>query len=239
MSSVRRMEVAVNDLANIQTPGYRAERTAAASFSEQLVAQLGLQNGSVPVGPLLLVNAAEAPQLDLTQGPIVGTGRALDIALDGPGFLVVERPDGIAYTRDGGLSVDEQGYLTGARGTRVLGTSGPIQVPSGDVVIGPDGTVHADGVPLDRLRIVEFAPDQRFQKLGTNLLIPAGGSQPPADAGATMVYQGFMEGSNVDVTTTMTTMLELQRAYSANTRMIQFQDQILVRAVNDIARPMA
>jgi len=238
MSSVRRMEVAINDLANAQTPGYRAERTASASFSEQLVGQLGGGNdSSVRLGPLVLVNAAEAPELDLRQGPLSGTGRSLDVALDGPGFFVVDTPRGTAYTRDGGMLVDAQGNLTVGDGSRLMGENGPIQFNGGELAIGAGGTIFSDGAPVDRLRMVEFTTGQHFQKLGANLVVPVNSTQPPADATSTNVLQGFIEGSNVDVTTTMTNMLELQRAYSANTRMIQFHDQMLTRAVNDIARP--
>ena len=240
MSSVRRMEVAINDLANVQTPGYKAERSASTSFSEQLVAQLDGAQAPLPVGPMMLVNMAEAPQLDMRQGPLSSTGRPLDIALDGTGFLVVDTSNGVAYTRDGSMSMDD-GYLTTTRGARVLGESGPIRPSTasggGTLSISPDGTVIVDGSPVDRLKIVEFAPDQRFTKLGENLVLPADASQAPSENSSTTVHQGFVEGSNVDVTTTMTSMLELQRAYSANSRMIQFHDQMLTRAVNDIARP--
>lgn len=239
MSSVRRMEVAINDLANVQTPGYRAERTAAASFSEQLVARLDSDNTPLPIGPLVLVNAAQPPRLDLRQGPISSTGRSLDIALDGPGFLVVETANGLAYTRDGSLMMDREGFLTNTQGARVLGIPGPIRLPPGEIAFGEDGSVYADGVAVGRLRLVEFDPEQAFERLGANLLVPADPDRPPGESVQTRVHQGALEGSNVDVTVTLTTMLELQRAYSANIRMIHLQDQLLARAATDIARPVA
>jgi len=236
LSSVRRMEAVVNNLANVQTTGFKQERTTAASFGEQVVLQLGTQLGSVPLGPLVLSIVAQAPELDLGQGPLQATGRASDIALEGPGFLVVETARGLVYTRDGSLTRDAQGFLITNSGGRVIGENGPIQLPDGPIAIRADGTVFVADVPVDRLQVVEFAPDQSFERLGNNELVPRGPAVP-GTAAATAVHQGFIEGSNVDLTGTITTMLELQRAYEANQRMIQYQDQLLMRAVNDVARP--
>jgi flagellar basal-body rod protein FlgG len=236
VATARRMEVATNNLSNAQTTGYKQEHTAGAAFDEQLVARLTAQQGP-QLGPLSLANVPQVPTLDLAQGPLQQTDRPLDVALEGPGFLAVDTPQGTRYTRDGSLTRDAEGYLTTQTGARVQGENGPIQVGGGAVSIDADGTVSAGGATVDRLRVVEFGPDDVLERAGRNELVPQQRDLQPQDATATTVHQGYVEASNVDVTGVMTSVLGLQRAYEANQRMIKTQDDLLSRAVSDIARP--
>jgi flagellar basal-body rod protein FlgG len=127
--------------------------------------------------------------------------------------------------------------LTTITGRTVLGQSGRVEVGAGQVSVLEDGTVLVDGNPVDRLHIVEFRAAPDLQRSGsTELMAPEGGPPPEAATGTT-VRQGFVESSNVDVTATLTTIIEIQRAYEANQRMIQSQDELIGRAANDIARP--
>ena len=235
LTAVRRLEVVINNVANVQTPGFKAERTASTTFEEQLLMQVN-GNPGTRAGQLVLSNAARAPELDLSQGALQQTGRTLDVALDGPGFIAVESEGGTAYTRDGSLGRDSQGFLATSTGRRVLGATGPISLPPGELGVRGDGAILVDDRPIATLRIVEFAPGQEFNRLGLNLL------SPKNDTGTistrTTVHQGFLEGSNVDLTGTMASMLELQRAYESNQRMIQYHDQMADKAANDIARPV-
>ncbi len=235
LAAWQRLQVTANNLANVATPGYKQERTAAGSFDEQLVAQL--TNTTVePLGVLSLAEVATTPTLDLAQGPLQATGRDLDIALEGPGFLVVQTEAGVRYTRDGTLARDADGFLTTATGARVVGVGGPIQVPAGTLAFDPDGTVRVDDAPVGQLQLVEFPPEQTFRRVGWNQLEPADGAAPQP-AAATRVRSGFIEGSNVDVSGTLTLALALQRAYDANLRLVQYQNDLLQRAVTDIAQP--
>ncbi len=236
VATVRRMEVATNNLTNAETVGYKQERTAGAAFDEQLVARLAAQQGQ-DLGRLTLANVPQVPVLDLGQGALQATDRALDVALEGPGLLTLETADGVRYTRDGSLTRDADGYLTTLAGARVLGENGPIQVGGDAVTIDADGTVRAGEEVVDRLRVVEFGPDDVLERVGRNELAPQQRDLEPQAATATTVRQGFVEASNVDVTGVLTTTLGLQRAYEANQRMIRSQDDLLSRAVTEIARP--
>lgn len=240
VASMRRMEVATNNLANTQTPGYKGDRTASATFGEQLQFEIAQQMGVAPRGPLVLANLPLGPRLDLTQGPLQPTGRALDVALQGPGFLEVQSASGTRYTRDGALTVDGQGRLVTTSGALVLGENGPLTLPEGDVLaIDSDGTIKVDDVPAGRLRVVDFPPDQQFDRAGNNELVARDGGTPSGPATGTTIAQGFIEQSNVDLTGTLSTTLELQRAYQANQRLVQQQDELTARAVNEIARPVS
>ena len=237
LTAVRRMELSTNDLANAQTTGYKAEKSSSATFAEQLVRRMDGSRIDRQLGGLALSTSAEEPELDMSQGSLRQTDRQLDLALEGPGFLAVQTDTGVRFTRDGSLTRDALGYLTTSTGALVLGEDGPLQVPPGAIGINSDGTVMAGDTPVGRLLTVEFAPGTQFTKVGNNELVSTDAPATPAVSAGTAVRQGFLEASNVDLTGTMTTVLELQRAYEANQRMIQYQDQMIGRAVNDIAQP--
>lgn len=182
---------------------------------------------------------AEEPMIDFTQGALQDTGRALDVALEGPGFFTVQTQDGPRYTRDGGFTRDALGRLTTTEGAPVLGVDGnPIQIPPGTLAIQQDGTLTVEEEEIGKLAIVEFSLNQPLRKVGNNQFVARIGGDEPAVATSTAVRQGTIEGSNVDMAGAQTTMMELQRAYQAAQRLIQYQDEMVGRAVNDIARPV-
>ena len=117
VATVRRMEVATNNLTNAETVGYKQERTAGAAFDEQLVARMAAGRGQ-ELGRLTLATVPQVPQLDLGQGALQATDRALDVALEGPGFLALETAQGVRYTRDGGFRRDGNNQLVTAQGDK-------------------------------------------------------------------------------------------------------------------------
>jgi flagellar basal-body rod protein FlgG len=240
VAAMRRMELVTNDLANAQTPGYKGDRSAAASYFEQLVARV--QNGEVleEIGPLALADVAVGPELDLSQGALQTTNRDLDFALAGPGFFSVQTPDGLRFTRDGGFTRDAQGRLLTASGHYVLGTDGqPLVVPPGKLSASPDGTLLVDDAPVGRLGIVEFGADVELVRQGDNTFTTRDPAVAPEPSSRTSLAQGQIEGSNVDLAATISASLQLQRAYEASQRMIQSQDSLTAQAVNEIAQPVS
>ena len=238
LTASRRMEFVTNNLANAQTVGYKQERTSTATFAQQLLMEQLGPDARPEIGTLATATVAEEPLLDFTQGSLEETGRELDLAPQGPGFFVVQGDAGVRYTRDGGFTRDALGRLTTSEGSLVLGQDGPIEIPAGRVAIDPSGAIVVEGQEIDRIQLVEFAPDQPLQKVGDNQFVPRNEGDEPLAAVATTVRQRFVEGSNVDMAVAQTTMLELQRAYQANQRAIQYQDEMTGRAVNEIARPV-
>jgi flagellar basal-body rod protein FlgG len=241
LASMRRMEFVTNNLANAQTTGFKQDRSALSTFDEMMI----LQDGSVPppglrneLGELGMASVAEEPMIDFTQGSLQQTDRALDMALEGPGFFTVQTPDGLRYTRDGGFTRDAMGRLTTGEGHLVLGTDGnPIRIPPGTLAVRADGTLTAEGQEIGTLAIVEFGLEQPLKKVGSNQFVARNEGDEPQTATGTAVRQGAVETSNVDMAGAQTTMLELQRAYQAAQRLIQYQDEMVGRAVNEIARP--
>jgi flagellar basal-body rod protein FlgG len=241
LASMRRMEFVTNNLANAQTAGFKQDRSALSTFDEMMI----LQDGSISppglhseLGELGTGAVAEEPMIDFTQGALQQTDRTLDMALEGPGFFTVQTPDGPRYTRDGAFTRNASGQLTSSEGYLVLGTDGnPIQVPPGKLSVMADGTLTSEDQAFGKLAIVEFTLEQPLKKVGSNQFAARNEGDEPRAATGTAVRQGAIEASNVDMAGAQTTMMELQRAYQAAQKLIQYQDEMVGRAVNDIARP--
>lgn len=241
LSAMRRMELATNNIANAQTVGFKQDRTALSTFDEMMILQDGRPHAipqDAQLGQLGMGTVAEEPMIDFTQGSVQVTDRKLDFALEGPGFFALQTPDGVRYTRDGGFTLDAAGRLMNTEGHLVLGADGnPIQLPPGDLKVEQDGVIKVDEQPVGQLQIVEFTLDQPLKKVGNNQFVARNEGDEPRPSPSTAVHQGAVEGSNLDMAGAQTTMLELQRAYQASQKMIQYQDEMVGRAVNDIARP--
>ncbi len=214
MTGAKQTEVAQainsNNLANVSTSGFRADLHA---FSSRPVEGPGAASR---------VNAVvEAYGTDLAQGPVANTGRDLDIAVQGDGFIAVLAPDGSeGYTRAGDLRVNAGGILSNGAGHPVLGDGGPVAVPPNvSLTLGSDGTVSVQPLGqgpealavVDRIRLVN--PDlSRLSKGADGLLHLPEGETAPADATVT-ITAGALEQSNVNIAMTLVNMIELSRQY--------------------------
>jgi flagellar basal-body rod protein FlgF len=225
-----RIDVLAANLAAVDTPGYRADRMTEQTFAALLLNRIDQSHnavGTLEIGP---VNSR--PTVDLSAGPVEQTNRALDVAITGDGFFVVQAPDGVRYTRRGTFSQDSTGRLVSLEGWPVLGQQGPIAGP-GPLQITPDGQVISRGRPIGRLRIVGFPRGTEFTRAGGTYLVP-----PPGTAGQQVaspgLLPGYLEGSNVDLTTTMTDLISASRSYEAAQRALTTQDNALGRLISAI-----
>jgi flagellar basal-body rod protein FlgF len=221
----RQMDVVANNMANINTTGFKAEEI----LFEEYVMPVARQR-DFPGGDQALSYVQDwATRHDLQPGAIVQTGNDLDVALMGEGFLVVDTPEGERWTRAGSLQVNALGQLVDTSGNPVLGEAGPIVFDAAEtnVTIAGDGTISTDQGPKDALRIVEFANPQTLTRAGGNLF--AGGT--PAAAVDTAVVQGAIERSNVSGVTEMAEMIRVQRAYESVAGLIKDQDDMRRTAI--------
>ncbi len=147
------------------------------------------------------------------------------------------------YTRSGNFNVDADGYLVTPTGHYVQGQDGPILVGTTDFEVSSEGLVTVDGQEIDTLRVVAFEDPGVLRKAGDNLWFPVGSADEDGDIAVPepmditgSVKQGFLEASNVDTASETVRMIECQRAYEINQRMIHMIDESLGRAVNDIAK---
>jgi len=212
-----RHQTTSNNLANVSTSGFKAERV----FGELLDGQ----------------RVVPGTRTDFAQGSLAETGNPLDIALAGPGFLVVDTPEGERLIRGGALQVDSQSRLTDAAGNPVQGRNGPILIPPGQVEIGRTGEITVDRVPVDALKVVNLrSVDGLEHEAGGRFRVPADSIAEVPDQDRT-VRQGFVEESNQGAVEGMVEMIQVQRAYAAVEKALEALDGTLRTVVNDIGRP--
>ncbi len=230
-----RQDVFANNMANVNTTSFKQDFPEVRSRVSP-VEELGV--ASQLYAPVVDdVHGGLAPnctQTDFSEGPLMQTGRDLDVALNGFAFFSVGTPGGTQYTRDGRFERDASGTLVAATdGSPVLDESGrPICLPAGKVHIDENGTVRVNGAAQGRLSIVTFADSSSLQKVGTNRYV-AGGAPL---AGGACVVDGTLENSGVDPTRALVDMMTGQRAYEAASQVMQGANNLLSHAANDIAR---
>ena len=234
----RQMDVVANNVANVNTNGYKADKSL---FEEYLRSGAHEDNFARPDRSISYVQDRGTFK-DFTQGPSEQTKNPLDVAVDGGGFLVVQTPAGERYTRDGALQINDQGQLVTASGNPVLGNSGPIvfQPTDKDVSIAADGSVTVlEGVNrIDsvrgKLRLVSFADAQKLLKEGANLFSAGEGAAAQPDP-ASKVRQGFIEKSNVNSVAEMTRMMEVTRTYQQISTVLQQAGDLHKSAIEKLA----
>jgi len=217
----QRIDSVANDLANVNTNGYKHTRVA---FRDLLYVNDASGNVRSGAGA-----AATTIGRGFTQGAMRETGNPLDVAIEGEGFLRVRRADGTdALTRDGALRIDPRGRLTTQRGELVQPA---ITVPAGTnesaVSIGADGTVSANNRPVGRIQLVNVRSPESLDPIGDNLYRPTAASGAATNATGARLTQGSVEASNVDVGDSMTEMIDAQRSFQLASRAVQMQDQML------------
>jgi flagellar basal-body rod protein FlgF len=219
----RRQEITANNLANVSTDGFKAER----AFSSLL-------NGAPVIGTTT----------DSRAGMIRTTGGPMDLAIGGGGYLGVQTPAGERLSSGGSLRTDSAGFLADQDGHRVLGNNGPIKVTGTEpLTIDAHGTIlsgghSVDGKGVEQLRIESAPSGVSLQHEGGTLFVPAATrSVVPADQRS--VRQGAIEESNVDSLGGLVDMIGVQRAYSAVEKSITILDHVRDTAASQLGKPAA
>jgi flagellar basal-body rod protein FlgF len=234
----RQMDVVANNIANVNTNGYKADRSL---FQEFLGSGAHEDNFASSDRRVSFVND-RATYRDYSPGPAEQTNNPLDVSIDGNAFLVVQTPAGERYTRDGSLQINNQGQLVTQSGYQVLGNAGPIvlQQTDHDVSISSDGNVTVqEGINrLDsvrgKLRLVSFPQAQQLLKEGSNLYASGEGNAAQPDIKA-RVHQGFLERSNVNSVAEMSRMVEITRTYTQIAPLLQQQSDLHKTAIDKLA----
>lgn len=238
-----RVEVISNNLANMSTTGYNPRRAEFADLHYQQVARPGTINASdgtvLPTGVQLGLGVrASAVSVMLSQGGIAQTGGDLDVAIEGQGYLEVTLPNGsAAYTRDGALKRTGDGLIVTADGYPVVPN---ITIPADarSISINAEGEVYAyftDRVgaeQLGQLNMAGFTNPKGLEAIGSNLFLESPASGPsvvttPGQDGLGTLRQGYLEDSSVDPVREVTDLIEAQRGYELNSKVITAGDQML------------
>lgn len=220
-----------NNLANINTNGYRREVVTTSAFGSMVMARI--DDPRQELGEVTLIQSTDEMQPVFSQGSVKETSRALDFAIDGDGFFGVQTANGVQYTRNGNFIVDGEGYLALGDMGRVLGQNGPIHLGTDMVESDGSGTLYVDGAPAGRIALYDFADYGALKQEDNGMFTGAGGV---AGAGAGTVRSHALEGSNVDAGTEMTSAVAAQRQLQSCSQAFQIYNQMLSRATTEIAK---
>lgn len=264
LAQQRRTELLSNNLANANTPGFKADQSSIRSFPDMLLSSVGKTNasasqqaGSQYMSQVGVLNTGVYMQETIpnyVQGQIYSTDFTTDMALvdgnlpqnddggTGSIFFRLEYPEGgEAYTRNGNFTLDGQGYLVNAQGLYVLSDTGQrIQLQNDDFQLAQDGSVYVNNQQVARIGVSYAANPNLLQKQDNGLLrLQDGGALPTAygvDGVNFTLRQNYLEASNVDSSRTMTDLMTAYRAFEANQKVLQAYDRSMDKAVNEIGK---
>ena len=239
-----RLDAISNNLANVDTTGYKRDIAVSKSFPELLIRRTNadgvyhFQNGmgsadAAPViGKLGLGVETNENYVDFTQGSFRLTNSQTDVALSGEGFYVIDTPNGERYTRNGNFLIGKEGILETKDGYPVLGEKGYIYLEDDKINVNEDGiiTKSEDGTEIDRFKLVRFDNERYLKKMGNSFYSANDISGPAHIAEGSerpRFIQNYTETSNVNVVNEMVQMIEVNRAYEANQKTITSEDSMM------------
>lgn len=252
------------NLSNVNTDGYKRETTVFKAFPEMLSrrvndeGQVKFPLGSYDKAPIAgkIGTGVEVNEafIRFEQGSLLQTDSEFDFAIEGEGFFTLETPSGIRYARNGSFTINHEGYVTDNRGNYLLGTEGRLQVARNNFKVDKDANITINAgirydefttksqnqwineLSLGKLNIVNFKHDRYLSREGHHLYAETKYSGSAELVEKPKVLQGFLEKSNVQPVDEMVKMIEVQRLYEANQKVIQTEDELISQAVNKVMR---
>lgn len=229
-----RTDTIANNLANVNTAGYKKDVAISKDFRSMYIQRINDGTDAPIIGNMGVGSVIDEIAPIHSAGPMVQTGNTFDLAIDGQGYFAVDTPNGVRYTRNGSFTQNALGELVTQDGYRVLGQNGPLRVNGNKVAISGDGQVSVDGMVTGSLQLVNFADEKQLTKEGSSLYAAAADAQTRPMEG--IVRQGVVEQSNVNAVSEMVNMIAGYRAYETNAKAVQAQDELLDKAVNEVAK---
>ncbi|MCL2019871.1 MAG: flagellar hook-basal body complex protein [Oscillospiraceae bacterium] len=219
-----------NNIANINTPGYRKDHIVTNTFMEELI----LVRGRSALSGRFLQNYVENNKVDLEQSNFEFTGSRFDMAVWGDVYFNIrtttENPN-VYQSRNGQFELDDEGYLVLGKAGRVQGLGGDIYIGSDDFVVESDGTIRNDDGVIDTLLLTYIPPDADVAKITDTLFSYEGDDELPDDIRFDVI-QGAFEKSNTDANKEMARMMEVQRLYEANSQILRYIDTMNSRSTS-------
>lgn len=222
---LRELQVVANNIANAATTGYRQEGLI---FAEHVTRTEG--------GPSLSMATANVRNTSMLQGALTPTGGTLDLAIEGPGFFLIETPQGERLTRAGNFTLSAAGEMVTNDGFRVLDAGGaPVFAPpdAKNVAVSRDGTLSADGRPLGQLGLVQPIEAHDLIREDGVMFRTEGRTEPVLD---TRIVQGFLESANVNPIGQIARMVEVQRAYEMGQSFLDAENERIRTALKAFTR---
>lgn len=224
----RQMSVVANNVANMNTTGFKRELMVYQAYSEK-----------TPFTTKMDFVIDQGTATDLQQGGLMVTNNTFDLAINGPGYFQVDDGDGARYTRNGTFTLDGSNRLVTQQGFPVLDFQGnPIVIPGGgtDLTISQEGLIRLGDDPVGQVAVYEFDDPRTLKKTHYSLFVAD--QQVPKRAEGSQVMQGMTEGSNVSGIAEMTQLIEVSRAYEAVKGLIDREDKRQEAMIQKLARPM-
>jgi flagellar basal-body rod protein FlgF len=219
-----------NNLANIHTTGFKQSSLFIKSYNKFM------ENDQIQPFASSDIKADEV-FVDYREGPMKMTKEPFDMMIKGSGFFTIMTADGVQYTRNGNFSLDPDGLLVTADGSKVMGKDGYIRVDKElPVFITENGEVMQNNEPRGELKIADFEKPYSFRRMGESRFLPLLPDDSPHESGGYSIRQGYLEGSNVDMIRNMVQMITSYRTFEADQKALQAQDETLDKSVNQVGR---
>jgi flagellar basal-body rod protein FlgF len=240
MAQMARQDAVANNLANVNTAGYKKQVAVTRAFPDMVISRLGeIEKNSrgelepvpvVKIGGLGTGVAIDKIYSDLSMGNIIKTDNSTDIAINSNGYFAVQTPQGERYTRNGQFKINSEGILTTNQGHPVLDNSNqPINI-EGDFMVDEMGNISVDGEILAQLKVVSFDNPLYLEREGDNLL----NGQQPVTMELPGLLQGYTEASNVNAVKEMVELINVVRAYESMQKVVQSEDEITRAAIDQV-----
>ncbi len=218
------MDIVANNIANMNTSGFRAQNPV----FEEFVSDPRYTDDELSF-------VYDYGQYQMTSpGPLTQTGNPYNVALNGPGFMAIQMPNGeTGYTRDGNFQRSADGALVNSSGYAVIGQGGPITIPESatELSIDEKGFISDQGGTIGQLQIVEFENVQVLEPVGNNLYKS---DESPSPSSETVARQGFLEGSNVNSVVEMTRMISILRDFQSTQQLLETEHERLRGAIQKL-----
>lgn len=234
MSELTRNDVSANNLANVNTSGFKKDTATFRAFPELLMKRINdvADRGQSPkIGNLGGGSIVDEIATLYDTGQLKSADNPFDLALEGNNYFTIKTPSGNMYTKNGSFQLDGNGYLVTSEGNFVLGQKGRIQVTGKSFAVSQSGQVSVDGNYVDTLQLASFANQRTDLKKVGDSLFSSNAALPQAQG---RVLQNFIEGSNVNAVNEMVDLITIMRSYEANQKAIQAHDSTLDKAVNQV-----
>ncbi len=245
IANSKKMDVITNNMANVNTAGFKKDTVVFESFPDLLTKRINDTKNTSNIGSMSLSHDVGEVFTYFTQGQMNQTNNKMDLAISDdngsetptPAFFTVGVRDSQSgelkeyYTKDGSFVLNSDNQLVTKDGHMVLGQNGPITLQPGDFTVNEKGNIVQNGAIIDTLKITQFSDATKLRKYGDNLIENTDGETTQFTGS---VLQGFSEESNVNVINEMVDMITVMRAYEANQKVLQSHDSLLEKAVNEV-----
>lgn len=236
LTQQRKIDISSNNIANINTAGYKREQVVTSNFGNMLInkyKQNGIYEEATPINNVSVIRTIVENNTIHSQGALEETGNMTDFAIIGAGFFAIDENGQVLYTRNGSFNIDEEGYLVLEGAGRVQGESGDIYLGTDKFNFAEDGSITVDDEVVDKIAVYDFPDYNSLNKSGEGMFIS--GAQPDL-VDYPVIAHKTVERSNVDVTEEVTGILSSQRALQTAAQALKIYDMVNDKAVNEIGR---